>query len=346
MITRGHMIGQIIDEFVAVGEQAKLRASLTLNDLPVYCENFFRDVINITEGWSLVNLNEERQNEPGLDLSDSANRVAVQITNTRTSEKINHTLAKITADQAKNHDRFIVFIIGGRQKTYDAVNKTLAKKRKFKTAEDIWDTHTIAKKAVSLPIERLQMLHELVRKEMVRVKIELQIPNEDGEYETSGYTQWECIPVPKVGSGTNFIDWLAADGITPADPEKLEESLGLFARTLAGLPRITREFLVMLYERCEPYRSVRFQNCPALVLAKVKRSYLGDDLEGELEILSDAGLIDLALPEDATDREAPAEIGLFIPGSFLDLKYEFHRFIVEKGLSFRKVIGEVDLSAF
>ncbi|MBM5458654.1 SMEK domain-containing protein [Pseudomonas sp. P66] len=346
MITRGHLIGQIIDEFVAVGEQAKLRSSLTLNDLPVYCENFFRDVINITEGWNLVNLNEKRQNEPGLDLSDEAKKVAVQVTNTRTSEKINHTLQKITEDQAKKHKRFIVFVIGGRQKTYDAVNSELAEKYSFDIAEDIWDTHTIAKKAVSLPIERLQSLHELVRKEMARVKVELQIPNEDGEYATSGYTQWEPILKPKAGSGNHFNDWLIADRITPADPQHLQASLALFASQLAALPRITREFLVMLYERCDPDRNGRFRTCPALVLPKVQRTYLGDDLQGELDILVDAGLVALALPEDESDRDSPAEIGLIVPGKCPELKSDFHRYVVEKGLSFRTVVGGLDLSGF
>lgn len=346
MITRGHLIGQIIDEFVAVGEQAKLRASLNLNDISVYCENFFRDVINVTEGWNLVNLNEERLNEPGLDLSDEAKKVAVQVTNTRTSEKINHTLSKITPVQAKLYNRFIIFVISGRQTTYSGVKADLIEKHDFDLS-DIWDPQTIAKKAVSLPIKQVQVLHELVRLEMARVKVDLEIPNQDGEYPTNGYSRWEPVLKPSAGNGESLTAWHVANNITPADPEVLKKSLSLFAERLAALPRITREFLAMLYERCEPHRGGRFRSGPALVLAKVERMYLGDDLEGELEILSDAGLVDIAYPEHGEmPPVAPAEISLLIPGKCPDLRDDICQYVEEKGLSFRTIIGGADLSDF
>jgi hypothetical protein len=48
---------------------------------------------------SLVNLNENRSNAPGLDLGDEANGIAFQVTAERTSAKVNETLAKLTAAQ-------------------------------------------------------------------------------------------------------------------------------------------------------------------------------------------------------------------------------------------------------
>lgn len=64
MITSGYLIGQIIDEFSALGEQAKLRNRLGLSDLSVFSENFFRDILNIVENLDLINTNEDRANEP------------------------------------------------------------------------------------------------------------------------------------------------------------------------------------------------------------------------------------------------------------------------------------------
>lgn len=48
MITRGHYIGEIVDELSAISEQVKLRNKLGMTDLTVIVENFFRDLLNAT----------------------------------------------------------------------------------------------------------------------------------------------------------------------------------------------------------------------------------------------------------------------------------------------------------
>lgn len=346
MITRGYFIGQIIDEFGEVARQAKQRAAFTLTDMSVYCENFFRDVINIVEGLSLVNLNEERQNEPGLDLADTSKKIAFQVTSTNTSQKVNKTLGKITDDQRTAYDRFVILIIGDKHATYGAVDGDLATKNKFSVDRDIWDLGDIARKAIGMKIDRLQALHDLVRKEMARVKVELEIPDQDGKYETSGYDQWEAIPTPKVEDGSQFNAWLVDDNATQADPTWLQKDLVSIARRISALPRISREFLVMLFDRCEPDRRGRFQEHPSLVLGKVQRMYTGGDLDGELALLIDAELVALdGVDDDAEDRRPP-EIGLYLGVKCDELAIGFYDFVVKNELSFRKVIGEVDLSAF
>ena len=87
MITRGYFIGQIIDELAAVSQQVKSRAKLQLMDLNRYLEDFFKEVLNTTLDYKLINLNEDRSNNPGLDLGDEVAEVAFQITSTKSSEK-------------------------------------------------------------------------------------------------------------------------------------------------------------------------------------------------------------------------------------------------------------------
>lgn len=99
MITRGHFIGEIIDNFSELRGHIELRVSLGLTDLPVYAENFIRDVLNIIEGRSLESLNKTRSNNPGLDLGDKVWKVGIQVTATSSSAKVYKTLSKITTAQ-------------------------------------------------------------------------------------------------------------------------------------------------------------------------------------------------------------------------------------------------------
>ena len=72
-----------------------------LYDLNRYLEDFFKDILNIVYGYKLVNLNEERSNNPGLDLGDEAVKVAFQVTSTKSSDKVNTTLEKAAAQLDK-----------------------------------------------------------------------------------------------------------------------------------------------------------------------------------------------------------------------------------------------------
>ncbi|MEK2099206.1 SMEK domain-containing protein [Vibrio parahaemolyticus] len=83
MITRGYYIGQIIDELSSISEKVKNRGKLGLTDIHVHLEDFYRDILNITLGLNLENLNKERTNSPGLDLGDEVEGIAFQVTGTK-----------------------------------------------------------------------------------------------------------------------------------------------------------------------------------------------------------------------------------------------------------------------
>lgn len=313
-MTRGYLIGEIIDDLATLGGQVKMRNALHLFDLTVTTENFFRDFLNILLGTSFRNLNAERSNEPGLlDLGDESQNIGVQVTSSANTDKVNHTLKKITSDQASKYKKIIVLGMNKRQRTY-AIDATLSKTYNF-TTDDIWDLDTLARKAIDLPIDELQSLYNLVRSNSARLKIELEVPDENGKFPTSGYDMWEKRTKPRLGDGTAFS------------------------------PRLTREFLAMLYERRERGKSRRFGDAWChLLLSKVEREYRGDDLEGEFDILRHAGFLDVN-GEDKFELGA-TEIGITIPTDLEELRLDFVSFVEKKKLGFRNVIGSVDLSAF
>jgi hypothetical protein len=345
VITRGHFIGEVVDELAAIGEQVKMRNRLGLTDLTVYTENFFRDVLSLLLNASLINLNEDRSNEPGLDLGDANAKLGVQVTSTASAAKVNSTLKKITSVQAKQYKAIVVLVVGHKQGSY-ALDQTLAKKFKF-TERSIWDLNKLGRLTIGLDIDRLQRLHRLIRSEVARVKVELEIPDREGKYPTSAFDLWEARVEPKIGSGENFLQFIERDPnteLSEKDRTEIKESIKAFAKRLSRLPRVTREFFAVLWERRERRkRSEHFgSDWPYLLMSKVEREFRGEDLRGEIQILDHADLISLS---ESEGNYAPPEIGLrlsdndYVSGYFLD-------FAAEKGLSLKKIIGEVDLSNF
>ncbi|CAJ5415598.1 Uncharacterised protein [Burkholderia pseudomallei] len=343
MLSRGYFIGEIVDDLATLGGQVKMRNAIHMFDLTVATENFFRDVLNILLDASFKNLNANRSNEPGLDLGDENKKIGVQVTSSATTDKVNHTLGKITTDQASKYAKIVVLGMNRRQRAY-SIDVALAKKYDF-TTDDIWDLDTLARKAFDLQIDKLQDLYNLVRSSSARLKIELEVPDENGKFPTSGYDMWEQRAKPKVGDGRAFCSFVEEHGGDAPDIEKVQKALKKLGADLSRLPRLTREFLAMLYERRERGKSRRFgDGWSHLLLSKVQREYRGDDLDGELDILRHADFLDVN-GEDAYELGA-TEIGLTIPTELDELQLEFVSFVVEKKIGFRNVIGSIDLSAF
>lgn len=345
MITRGHYIGEIVDELSSISEQVKLRNKLGMTDLTVIVENFFRDLLNATLGAQLENLNKSRSNEPGLDLGDEKIGLGIQVTSTASSDKVNKTLEKITADQSARYQKFVVLTVGKKQSSY-TLKPALLVKHKF-NEDNIWDIDALARQVVSLEIDRLQEVHRIVRANTVRLRIELEVPDDDGKYPTSGFDHWEPRIAPKPGSGESFLKFYDTEyqELDEADRVKVRKAITKLANRLILLPRITREFLAMLFERRERGQSRRHPSASTahLLLSKVQREYRGSDLQGELSILEHAGFVDIE-GEDPHEY-GPPEIIISISRND-DLLGGFVDYVEKSGHSFRKVIGEADLSAF
>ena len=95
-------------------------SSLNLLDCNIHMEYFLCGLLNIIYGYSLVNLNSVQANYTSIDLGDSGNRLAVQVTSDNTSTKIKATVNKfIDNNYNLQFDRLVVLIIGSK-KAYTA----------------------------------------------------------------------------------------------------------------------------------------------------------------------------------------------------------------------------------
>lgn len=345
MITRGHLIGEIVDGLTTISQQVSTRCQLGLTDLNRYLEDFFKDFLNEALSLQLRNLNDDRSNEPGLDLGDEIASIAFQVTSTKTSQKINKTL-KVVFEEKTGFTEIIVLIIGKKQSTY-TVNSAHAKALNF-TEDNIWDIDDLCRKTISLPLDRLQALYDLVRRNLTRIRIELEIPDEDGNFATSIDSYIERIPKPQ------FSDFKKYYAYQQGVEENFEHSLSevrehfkSFAHKLAELPRITREFYAFLLERRErddkktPSGSF-YRACLWFNYNKLVRTCKFPGLREELILLDEHGFADI---EEQESNQSPF-VRIFAPIKNDGFIYEFVDYIEAKGIGYKKPVVSLDFSEF
>jgi len=83
----------------------KSRSKRGLYDLNRQSESFFANVLNISEGWNLKNLNHATKDHPAVDLGDDALGICVQVTSENRAEKIHLTISQLFS---KNLDKNII----------------------------------------------------------------------------------------------------------------------------------------------------------------------------------------------------------------------------------------------
>jgi hypothetical protein len=288
--SRGHFIGQIIDDLDAIASQVKARCALGQSDLNRVLEDFFKELLNLVHGSNLRNLNSQRSNEPGLDLGDSTSdrKIAYQVTSQADASKVNKTLEKITADQLKIYDEIRVLIIGKRQKTY-SLKKDLVTKCRF-NERNIIGTTELCRDIMDLNLETIQAVHRKLSDEQRRIRIELE-PEIDGKFATTASTLLEGRPSVIRSDGTLLYAHSDADGLF-GSLEEVTKALNGYIDKLQTLPRLTREFYGWLIDNSDYAMDVgekAFQTNADYVEAKGRAM---GNLMSEIRLLQAWGFLD------------------------------------------------------
>jgi hypothetical protein len=338
MITRGHFIGQIIDELSAISALVEVRSKLGLYDLHKYCEDFFKEILNIVLDYNLKNLNAERQNNPGIDLGDENKKIAFQITSTKTIKKINETLEKAESKKDK-YETIYILIIGKKQGSY-TLDQNICDPFNFKE-ENILDISDVLRKCLYLEIDKLKELYGIIKNNVHRVNIELEIPDEKGQYPTNINDYIEKLPKPNFKGVSEYYIWLKnQDGYDGKITEEItKKDFELFIAELKKLPRITRDFYAVILERAEWESGYAYY---------INYDYLFrisnlNDMQGELRLLKE-----LCYFEESDDSKESHKYWMTTPRDVKDnfLLYNFMEYVKEKNLSLNKIIVGLDFSGF
>jgi len=339
MLTRGHLIGQVVDDLSSIAAQAKQRARLHLFDIHIHVEDFIKEVLNRALQLELVNLNAERSNNPGLDLGDGASGWAFQVTADKSSGKIKETLKKISDEQKKKYPNIRVLVVGEKQKSYQFKGQPF-EAFDFK-ADMVWDFNDVCARIMGRPIDQLMDLYGYVQRETRRVKIELEIPDEDGAFPTNIDGLVEALPKPQLSNAQKMVRHFESVG-EEIEREETAEAISELSASLASLPRLTREVFTLLVKRRDEATS-GFNDHFRISDPKLRRIYRGDDLDGDLALLYEAGLVSINEPDNYGEAHYWQ---IHLPGSGHAFHLCLAQYAEELGIDLRKPLVTLDFSDF
>lgn len=333
MITRGIIIGEIVDKFSSLKYQIETRNKLGQFDLTKFCEDFFREILNVTYGYNLKNLNTFRTNEPGLDLGDINSKICFQITSQKKTEKIKNTLKKITSEQKQKYNSFNILIIGNKQKTY-RISKDLSKPLSFNSSKNIIDIDSLLKEIVTLDIQKLEILFNLFKREFRQVKIELEPIDKSGNFESSYYNILEIKPSSPPLNAEKFL------GLNSElyYQEEFQKLINLYKR-LSNVPRVTRELLAIIVERGRAEEDLIFGENFSIIPEALERflNISQKEMIIEINILENADLVYV----DEDEIGGRSAYILYIKGEQLNnLLYWFK----QEQLSIRTTLNTLDFT--
>lgn len=141
--------------------QVEIENAIRRYNINISMENFYAGVLNIVWGCNLVNCNLFEKNKESIDLSDENACIAVQVTSTDTTEKIQSTIGKFIKNAYYNkYEKLYVYILTGKanhKKSYDPGYNV-----EFK----IWDVSDMMAETERMSLLRQKKLYEYFKEKI------------------------------------------------------------------------------------------------------------------------------------------------------------------------------------
>jgi len=166
MIQTGKKLEEIISMLNDFKSQVQAFSALGLVNINKHSENFMKRVLNLIYNYELENLNKGKSNYPGLDLGNTSEGIAFQITSTKKSEKIDDTLKTcLKFEHYKTFKSIYVFILTNKQSSYTI--KTITEPYfSFSAEQNIKDFNDLFKDIEQLNPTTMGVLHEYIKSEL------------------------------------------------------------------------------------------------------------------------------------------------------------------------------------
>ena len=250
-----------------------------------------------------------------------------------------NTLEKIGEDQHEKYPNIRILVIGEKQGSYSFTGEPYASFG-FKP-EMVWDFNDVCSRIMTLSIDTLIDLADYVSRETRRVRIELEIPDEEGRFPTSIDNLIEALPRPQLSDAVKMETHFDGKG-NEIDRNEAEKAIAELSATLATLPRLTREVFKFLVERSDAQKT-GFSDSFRISDPKLRRIYRGDDLDGDLALLSEARLLSFNDPDNYGEAHYWT---IHFPGSENDFLQLVIEYVNDLGLDLRKPLVTLDFSDF
>lgn len=166
MNNRELKIKTISTEFAKWQVEIENLNSLNLYDANLFSENSICDILNSIFDYELKNINSISKNHPAIDLVDYKNKIAVQVTSTKSSLKIQSTIDKFFGNNfEEKFDELLIVILGKKQKNYS--NIKVVKEYNFDETKHILDFKDLLRIINILPTNRIENIAKLLEQENI-----------------------------------------------------------------------------------------------------------------------------------------------------------------------------------
>lgn len=165
-LPRQENIQHIADRLNVLSDIIKTRSRAGFTDANRILETIAARFFNALFGWELVNLNAEQTGYPAVDLGDRSNRISIQVTNEKRSDKISKTASKASAHkQDTEFDRLIIFFLLPEKPGFPRNFSPLPDCPEVET----WDIPDLLKQINELDLTRLAVAAQILDEEMGRI---------------------------------------------------------------------------------------------------------------------------------------------------------------------------------
>ena len=190
-------------------------------------------------------------------------------------------------------------------------------------------------------------MYSYIKAEVVRVKIDLEIPDLEGNYPTGITDYIEKLPTPKLGDCKQYYEFqIKKDKNFELKLEEVQADFKELSAKLTQLPRITREFYAFLLERRDSKSTSAVMGGRQAYLFnydRLKRICLYPDYDGELRLLSEARLVDFNEPNDVGES---LYVRVFVPAKSDYFFYELLEYLENTKIGYKKPLVSLDFSDF
>ena len=165
VLTRETYLQGITKNFALLQFDIKLRKESNRQDLSILSEDFVKDLLNITFDFQLENLNLINSNMQGIDLGDTLNRIAVQVTSKSARNKVEETINTfIDYKFYEQYSKLYIFMLTEKQAKYKEFDTQGY--FDFDWRKNILDFNSLLKIISHLKTEKLGQIHHFIEAEI------------------------------------------------------------------------------------------------------------------------------------------------------------------------------------
>lgn len=179
MNKRDKYIKQINHSLAVLRVEIKQLNLINMTDYNIVAEDFYKDLLTFY-GYNLKNLNEVKKNADSIDLVDTENKIAIQVTSRNDTKKIHDTIEGFYKNSDYDgYNQLIMLLIGKDKLEYAKTDFTKGGLFSFNKETDIVDINDIMNKFKGYKAEQLEPIVDFLENEIdIKINIKKTKSNE------------------------------------------------------------------------------------------------------------------------------------------------------------------------